>query len=341
MSFDEVKSISYARYVLETKANLNSKFQGRNRIGALLRVEFENQAMGYADCCPLEELWDLSVSLQLDLLSQKKCTAITKKSLLFSKKSVVQNQKNQKQEKIGKDIFLRNHMIIPYEKLDEKELLKIHQSGFKFIKLKFGLNLEKEIDFIKNHEYLLKKINLKLRLDFNGVLCFGQARKFFSQIENQTECLDFIEDPMEFDFTRWAYLQDTYGISLALDRKMDLQKCSLFLDKSEQAFKVVIVKPALEDGFDLLRLFPRQRFVFTSYMDHPVGQVCALNEALDFYRSFPEKQEDCGFLTHTLFQENEYSKLFQVRDTILTNNDGLYSGFYPLFERENWTPLVK
>lgn len=338
MSFDEVKSISYAGYVLTAKANLNSKFQGKNRIGALLRVEFENQAMGYADCCPLEELGDLSVSSQLNLLSQKKCTKITKKSILFSKRNAFQNQK---QNKIGKDIFLRNHMIIPYEKLDEKELLKIHQSGFNFIKLKFGLNLEKEIDFIKNHAYLLKKINLKLRLDFNSVLCFGQAKKFFSQIENQTECLDFIEDPMEFDFTRWAYLQDTYGISLALDRKMDLQKCSLFLDKSEQAFKVVIIKPALEDGFDLLHLFPRQRFVFTSYMDHPVGQVCALSEAFNFYQAFPDKQEDCGFLTNTLFQENEYSRLLQVHDTILTNTDGLYSEFYPLFERENWIPLIK
>ena len=74
-------------------------------------------------------------------------------------------------------------------------------------------------------------------------------------------------------------------------------------------------------------------------MDHPFGQVCAMNEAGNFYEKFPEKKEHCGFLTHSLYERNLYSDELRIEDTILRVNLGAGFGFEKLLQQENWISL--
>jgi hypothetical protein len=76
-------------------------------------------------------------------------------------------------------------------------------------------------------------------------------------------------------------------------------------------------------------------------MDHPLGQLCALYEAAEFYKKFPEKKEHCGFLTHVLFDENSYSKELEISHTLLIPKLEPGFGFGTLLGKENWIDLAE
>lgn len=331
--FNTIKKIYYSLYSLFPKTALNAKSQSTPRNGALLRIEYEDGTIGYADCYPWEEFGDFSLTQQLDFLFHKKLTALTKQSIHFAKVDAMHRSKKDSAF-LGKDL-LCNHLSSSNLNLTSAQL-----ENFRFIKLKFGKDLGKEIEFIKKNHSFFKEKDLKLRLDFNSVLSFEKSKLFFSKIKNELDIIDFVEDPCDFDFSKWEFIQNEYGVSLALDQKSDRNFLVDTFD-STRAFKVVMIKPAIEDIRNFFQKCPEHRVVFTSYMDHPLGQLCALYEAAEFYKNFPEKKEHCGFLTHVLFDENSYSKELEIRHTLLIPKIDLGFGFGTLLEKENWIDLAE
>lgn len=328
VNFDKIRHIYCAHYQLFPKANLNAKSQLKPRNGALLRVEFADHGIGYADCYPWEELGDLSLAAQLELLAQKKVTPLTQRSLYFAEIDAKHRSEN-KSVFLGKELPCNHlHGSSPQDDGDNNK--------FQFVKLKFGMDLEKEIEFIEKYYDAIKEKNLKLRLDFNAAIPFEKSIQFFSKIKHKTDIIDFVEDPCEFNFEHWKCIQKQFSVSLAWDRKLN---SSIFPENSKSAFQVLIVKPAIENAFHLVQKFPNQRIVFTSYMDHPLGQLCGLYEAATFYETFPEKEEHCGFLTHQLFEENFYSNLISTHDTIIFPKLDSGFGFGSLLEKEIWKKI--
>ncbi len=331
-----IVEIYHSPYHLTPKNTLNSKVTTAPRNGALLRFHFADGAVGYADCHPWAELGDEPLDQQLKLLSQGQFTPLTHKCVQFAKENTI----FQKYSKIFsiKTRPLLNHFIVPYEILTKEDIPALKRKGFQFIKLKFGINIEKEIQFVHDFYSLLDEHKIKLRLDFNSSLSSDKADDFFSVLKGQLNIFDFVEDPCPFHSQAWLYLQAKHGVSLALDRKNEEIYLALqdLNHEIHQCFKVLIVKPALEDLNFLFTTDTTQRVVFTSYMDHPLGQLSALSEAQRYYEQFPQKQEHCGFLTHSLYAENKYSRLLKIEKASLSYAE---EAFKSLLEMEEWVKL--
>ena len=76
-------------------------------------------------------------------------------------------------------------------------------------------------------------------------------------------------------------------------------------------------------------------------MDHPLGQLSALYESSLFYSKNKQNINECGLLTHTLYENNCYSETFSVIDTkLIPSNEGYGFGFDKLLSKEHWRRLV-
>lgn len=330
------KKVSYARYSLNPKITLNAKAQNTPHEGALLRFEFKDSSFGYADCAPWEELGDLPLTKQIELLAKNEFTPLTKKSFFFARLDAM--SRAQKESLFLKKIPIKNYITTTFDKFSETSLSKVKEKGFRFVKVKCGKDRKEDEAHLIRHAGLLEKLGLKLRLDFNGILNLNQASEFLRSVESCKMVIDYIEDICPYHKKDWKYLQDTFGVPLALDRKpyenfWEIAHKEL---NSEKSYSVLILKPALEEIYSYLIHPPKQRVVFTSYMDHPLGQLCGYFEAQLFYKKFPDKKEDCGFLSHTVYESTPYAQLLG-NDFILPRDEGF--GFASLLKQENWVSL--
>ena len=73
-------------YTLTPRGAPNSRTTGSARTGALLRVEFADEEIGYADCFPWPELGDAPLSAQLNSIKTGYLTPVTARSLYFASK---------------------------------------------------------------------------------------------------------------------------------------------------------------------------------------------------------------------------------------------------------------
>ena len=80
---------------------------------------------------------------------------------------------------------------------------------------------------------------------------------------------------------------------------------------------------------------PQETVLFTSAMDHPLGQLYAAYEA----SQFGGVQEDAGLLTHWIFEPNEFSEAFEVSDRRLIPPKGDGLGFGELLDALPWREL--
>lgn len=319
-----IKKIYYSPYTLNSRTALNSKTQNlQQHVGSLLKIEFQDGKIGYSSIRPWPTLGDDPLQIQMDKLKKNQLTPLTQKSLYFAR--IDADYRARKENVFKGKILLQNHIMKSYEKLNNDEIVKIKENGFKFIKVKFGINYKKEIEFIKKYAKILIQIQLKLRIDFNSSLDLKKTFEFFTEIKNEISIIDFVEDPCPYNYENWAKIQENFDVNLALDEKPTNFN---FHKDCVQAFRVIVLKPAKE-------IIPLQEFnlrvVFTDYMDHPVGAASAEYEAQLFYQQFQNKKEHCGFLSYTLFDENPYSSQMKV--------DGAGFGFGNLLEKENWILL--
>ena len=99
--------------------------------------------------------------------------------------------------------------------------------------------------------------DVRLRIDFNATLTPDEFVRIAATLPR--ERIDFIEDPCPYDASTWRVLRDRTGLRLALDRGTGTEDVD-----------VLVVKPAVQE------IPPsRAEIIITSYMDHPLGQLCA------------------------------------------------------------------
>ena len=157
---------------------------------------------------------------------------------------------------------------------------------------------------------------LRVRIDCNGT---GIAALL--ALRPWAERVDFIEDPEPYDAARWREIRRALGMTLALDR----------LDGVDAGgYEVRVLKPALDTCG--LRSLP---VVFTSYMDHPLGQMFAAWEAT----RYPGNQLEAGLLTHHLFEPDAFIEAVRTDGPQLLAAAGTGLGFDALLEKLPWERL--
>jgi O-succinylbenzoate synthase len=163
--------------------------------------------------------------------------------------------------------------------------------------------------------------NVRVRIDFNATLTAEQFLRIAETLPR--EQIDFIEDPCPYDDRTWRYLHETTHMRLALDLAVagDRQQAT--------EFDVLVHKPALQEWPSF-----NGEIVVTSYMDHPVGQLCAAYVAATHRVS-----ARCGLMTHVLYEPDEFGERMRADGARLVAPGGTGIGFDDLLESLPWTKL--
>jgi O-succinylbenzoate synthase len=157
---------------------------------------------------------------------------------------------------------------------------------------------------------------VRLRIDFNGRL---RPEEFIYMAEAlPRERVDFVEDPCPYDGPTWSALRQSTGLRLALDRGV-----------AEEGVDVLVVKPAVQEWPETAK-----EIVVTSYMDHPVGQLCAA------YVAAIHDVGLCGLFTHVLYEPNEFIERMHADGARLLPPQGTGIGFDDLLEAIPWKRLA-
>jgi len=317
--------LSIHRYTLHSRGSLNAKSSRQKHHGALVRVE-DDKVVGYGCIHPWPELGDVNLERTLELLVAGEYTALSARALQCAAADGVARR-----DKVSLFAGLpipRSHASLM---MDADDLKRAVEAGFTVVKLKVGRDPAPEIDFIR--EQAGKYPELKWRLDFNGVLVEQEVERFLAGLgEELRQKIDFIEDAYRLRSTPWVDALGPYDIPMAVDREV-ADACG--------DFGVAVIKPALHKPRPILSRAVKEprRFVFTSYLDHPLGQCFAAWEAGVALRSFPGVVDTCGLVTHGLFEANAFSEALGPPRPDFHAPEGTGLGFDQLLEALPWKPL--
>jgi O-succinylbenzoate synthase len=177
----------------------------------------------------------------------------------------------------------------------------------------FGTVKLKSIDVIPER--------VRLRIDFNAALTAEEFVEIAATLPR--ERIDFIEDPCPYDAAVWRDLRDRTGLRLALDRAPASSR------HDADSYDVLIVKPAVDE-----MPCSDAEIVVTSYMDHPIGQLCAAYAA-----AIARITSTCGLITHVLFENDSFIERMRIDGTRLVPPGGTGWGFDDLLENLPWQKL--
>lgn len=160
---------------------------------------------------------------------------------------------------------------------------------------------------------------VRLRIDFNARLTADEFVRVAATLPR--ERIDFVEDPCPYDEATWAELRERTGLRLALDMERG--------DKPPHSIDVLVIKPAYQE-------IPCDdaEIVVTSYMDHPLGQLCAAYAA-----ATARITTTCGLVTHVLYEPDAFIERMRIDGTRLVPPGGTGFGFDDLLEALPWRRL--
>ena len=207
----------------------------------------------------------------------------------------------------------------------------MESKGFKAGKIKASANLAAALERLTMLASMVP--SWRWRLDFNGCLNENDALKFWKSLPHHLKTrIDFIEDPCPFSIQSWERLVDA-GMPLALDMGSDVEHQPAI---SSDLPIIRIVKPAREATPEYLYEPP----VFTTVMDHPVGQLWAVYQAAEYYRNFlPTEIPLCGLCTHLLFEPDPFIDQMGGMNPQAAVPGGTGLGFDELVENIPWKIL--
>jgi len=183
----------------------------------------------------------------------------------------------------------------------------------------------------------LKDLSLKLRLDFNPGLAANEFEEFLENLGEVRDSVDYIEDPTVYDPRGWAQTQRRWGIRLALDRLSEETLGIL----APHSFSVLVIKPAIQKPDSLYELAEKFRasLVVTSYLDHPIGQLCAARVAAQASLRPELVVETCGLLSHMAYELNPFSEQLKTSGPFLLPPQGTGLGMDRALSEVKWEPV--
>ncbi len=322
--------ISYAPYKLNPLSHLNSASSAQEpRLGMLLRIK-KNKWVGYSVLHPWPELGDAKLEDDIKSLEQQNPSFLARVALSQARRDG--DLRSEKKPLILAEPLLKNNfLVVNVDELSQIQLEKNKKLGFEVIKMKAGLDLDKELFYAKR---ILDTGNFGLRLDFNSSLEWTSFQKFFEALP--TKYIEYAEDPFAYSEEIWTEAQKF--LSLALD--FEAKKISWEKHQPPVA-KVLIVKPLrmnMEVVISCLQAW-KIDFTVTSAMDHPLGVVQAYSWAQELSLQFPKQCRAPGCLTLDVYESTPYHHEISVQGPWLKSIRTSPASFEKLLEGESWTPL--
>ncbi len=307
-------------YTLNPTDSPNARAGKHPRLGALLRSD----SGGFACLHPWPELGDDSLKHELAALREGHPLRLGARALRCM-------ELDGEARREGKNLF--ENLTIPKSHatlLSSTSLATadtLNQRGFRTGKLKLPPNLKAAARRLITIAAALPEWSW--RLDFNATLTHEETLKFWFMLpETLRDRIDFIEDPCTCSVKSWRALQNA-GIPLACDMPPPHHSSISSCIPAR-----CIVKPARDHIVD-------GRPIFTSYMDHPLGQLWAAYCAAFHYRNTAtEDVPVCGLVTQHVYQPHAFSialGLYIKPELVPPPGTGL--GFDEMLENLPWKRL--
>ena len=316
--------VFYYEYSLTACGPLNARAAEVCRKGALIRTE----EGGYGCIQPWPELGDHSLQEELDALRKGNPLPLGKRALECA-------QVDGEARAAGVSLFSGLHIPASHATLPScvsPATIRIMETkGFKAGKIKASSNPAAALERLTMLASMVP--SWRWRLDFNGSLDGNEALQFWKSLPHHLKSrIDFIEDPCPFSGPGWERLVNA-GVPLALDMGTDTEhQPSITADLPVTR----IVKPAREATPGDLNDPP----VFTTVMDHPVGQLWAVYQAADYYRdALPTEIPLCGLCTHLLFEPDPFIDQMGGMNPQVAVPAGTGLGFDGMLEALPWKKL--
>lgn len=314
----------YFTYFLKASGQLNALSADFCRKGFLIQTD----EGGYGCVHPWPELGDATFDEELAGLSSGKPLALGKRALECAR---IDAEARKKGHGLLDGLSIpKSHATLP-PSVSPATVRMMDLHGFKTGKLQAMPNI------IATRERLEVLASIapswRWRLDFNASLDMNGVLDFWNSMSlDLRQLIDFIEDPCPYSHESWRILADE-GIPLACDLGSDIDKQP---DINQKIPHSRIIKPARE----AIPAKGGRHYVFTSVMDHPIGQVWAAYNAALYYREQPEKDiPTCGLCTHNLFDTNPFIEELGPLAPVITKPAGTGLGFDSLLARLDWKPL--
>ncbi len=324
-------------YQLQLPSAPNSASNNKTISGCLLKFEFEDQ-VGYSTAQTWPEFGDplledvLEELKNIKSINENSNSQIINNILSWAKMDAW--ARAQKQPLFDNKNIKNNYLVTDICQFDTQALSALNKKNISILKFKFGRNIAAETKVLKETSEFKK---FKWRIDFNSTFSLDKIFTWLKQNPWIIDNLEYLEDPVPFNVREWSEIKSKFKINLALDIKVDE---FIKIKNSETVVDIIIIKP-FSDHVEALTqwaLDKNIKVVFTSYMDHLIGQSFAAVIAHQHSASLGEQLLDCGLSTNHVFEPYKYT-LNQANASkgIASNNYGV--GYGDLLEFEPWELL--
>ncbi|MDB9741248.1 hypothetical protein OAB00_00180 [Akkermansiaceae bacterium] len=318
-----MSQIYYHRYTMKSLNRLNVKSSKTEHEGVLLRI-----GEGVGCVHPWGVFGDVSVDQQLADFVNGDSSRLIRRAMHCAEIDGAAREK-------GISVFDTINGKVPRSHATVvgaiEEVQKAVEAGFTTVKLKAGGDYKQDAAFI--NEIAENFSTLKLRVDFNCNLRGSEVGDLVEILSQKArDAIDFLEDPCSYKDSCWTGLRNLYGISLAMD---------IGVENTDALYSFAVIKPAKND-VDKVMEQSRQharKVVFTSYMDHPIGQVYAAFEAARCNEEYSGIVSEAGLMTHGLFEKNAFIEELGAVQTEWNYRQGTGLGFDTLLESLPWKKL--
>lgn len=279
----------YTPYTLYPVGALSARAAAQPREGVLLRGDNG----GYACLQSWPELGDSPLEYELDALRDGTPLRLGERAL---KCIELDGEARANGVSLFEGLTIpRSHATLTVS-ATPAQVYNLHQRGFRVGKIKVVPKLAATVERLTNLASMVP--DWKWRVDFNCTLSLDAALKFWDMLSDaMKERIDFVEDPCYYDVETWQALQDA-GMPLGYDTP--LQESAIPARTSKPMMR--LVKPARHHSNSGLP-------VFTTYLDHPLGQCWAAYNAAKFYTGKPAEEVPlCGLVTQHVFRPNPFSE---------------------------------
>ncbi|MCB0420684.1 MAG: hypothetical protein KDD61_06795 [Bdellovibrionales bacterium] len=323
------------KYKLSPRQSLNAQAADDKREGTLLQVQFDDDRIGYADLFPWVELGDLTLLDQLWSLKTGNYTEAVQQSLNLAR---IDAEARWSKQKLLSEVNLKNHFLIPdILKMPEETVEWIQKGAFNKVKVKMGRELLKETLLLDQLAQILGD-SVRFRLDFNCSLEFDEFESWIPSLTPYLRSqIEYYEDPFPYHPEFWEAISEVFKVTLALDHAADP------IAVQARGAGVIVIKPAKQNAEKILHtLAPmNKRFVFSHYMDHPVGRMGAIYTAMEMQKKYGELILECGLNDFGFYDEDDFSREL-VADTAQTKilDSGFGIGFDEQLSDLEWKKWI-
>lgn len=280
----------YCNYTLYPVGALSARAAAQPRDGVLLRGDNG----GYACLQAWTELGDAPLEYELEALREGNPMRLGQRALACIELDG---------EARAKGVNLFDGLTIPRShatltvSATPSQVYNLHQRGFRVGKIKVIPKLASTVERLTNLAAMVP--DWKWRVDFNCTLTLEEALQFWDMLPAAMKSrIDFVEDPCYYDVEVWQALQDA-GMPLGYD--MPVQNGNVIPRRTDKPM-MRLVKPACHHSNTGLP-------VFTTYLDHPLGQCWAAYNAAAFYTGKPAEDVPlCGLVTQHVYRPNAFSE---------------------------------